>query len=139
MAGARAGAAGGMAGLSMALALSGCGLGGPAHGPPAPSAAAVVDMGFARYLPVEVTIRSGDTVEWRNTSLITHTVTDDPSRARNQGDALLPPGAPPFDSSDIAAGQIYMRTFTMAGTYRYFCTHHEADGMVGTVVVKPAP
>ncbi len=93
-----------MAGLLMVLAFSRCGLGGPAHGPPTPGAAAVVDMGFARYLPAEVTIRSGDTVEWRNTSLITHTVTDDPGRARGQGDAMLPPGVPPFDSGDIAAG-----------------------------------
>jgi plastocyanin len=113
-------------------------MGGPAHGPPSSNAAAVVEMGFESYSPADVTIRSGDTVEWRNTSVIAHTVTDDPGRAKKQGDAGLPAGAQPFDSGNIAAGEIYMRTFTMPGTYRYFCTRHENDGMVGTVVVKPA-
>ena len=127
-----------IAGFAMGFALSGCGLGGPAHGPPSSSAAAVIDMGFQSYSLETVTIRSGDSVEWRNTSLITHTVTDDPARARTQGDAALPPGAPPFNSGDIAAGQVYLRAFTMPGTYRYFCTHHELDGMVGTVIVTPA-
>jgi plastocyanin len=126
-----------LAGLSVVFTVSGCGLGGPAHGPPASGVAAVVDMGFESYSPADVTVRSGDTVEWRNTSPITHTVTDDPSRAKKPGDASLPPGAPSFDSGDITAGKIYMQTFTIPGTYRYFCTHHENDGMVGTVVVKP--
>jgi plastocyanin len=127
--------------ISVALAvfaLSGCGLGGPAHGPPAANAAAVVDMGFQSYDPLSVTIRPGDTVEWRNTSLITHTVTDDPSRAKSAGDAVLPRAAKPFDSGDIAAGQVYLRAFTVPGTYHYFCTRHEDDGMVGTVVVTPS-
>jgi plastocyanin len=122
----------------MAFAVSGCGMGGPAHRPPASNAAAVVEMGFESFDPADVTIRSGDTIEWRNTSIIAHTVTDDQGRAKKQGDAGLPAGAQPFDSGNIAAGQVYMRTFTTPGTYRYFCTRHENDGMVGTVVVKPA-
>ncbi len=95
-------------------------------------------MGFDSYSPASVTIRAGETVEWRNTSVITHTVTDDPQRAKVPTDAGLPAGAQPFDSGDIPAGQIYLRLFPEAGTYRYFCTHHETDGMVGTIVVKPA-
>lgn len=126
------------AGFSMVLALTGCGLGGPAHGPPAGNAAAVIDMGFESYDPPTVGIRSGDTVEWRNTSLITHTVTDDPSGAQRPGDAALPPGAPPFDSGGIPAGQVYLRQFAAPGTYRYFCRHHEDDGMLGTIKVAPA-
>jgi plastocyanin len=127
-----------IAAFAMAFAASGCGLGGPAHERPASNAAAVVDMGFESYDPADVTIRAGDTVEWRNTSIIAHTVTDDPRRAKKQGDAGVPSGAQPFDSGEIAAGQVYTRTFTTPGTYRYFCTHHEDDGMVATVVVKPA-
>ena len=86
-----------------------------------------------------VTVLSGDTVQWRNTSFITHSVTADPRRAKKPDDVRLPPNVAPFDSADIAAGQVYTRSFTIPGTYRYFCTHHEDDGMVGTVVVKPAP
>jgi plastocyanin len=120
------------------MALCGCGLNGPAHGPAAANSAAVIDMGFESYSPARVTVRAGETVEWRNTSLITHTVTDDPKRATAPADAGLPSGAQPFDSGDIPAGQVYLRRFTVAGTYHYFCTHHETDGMVGTIVVKPA-
>jgi plastocyanin len=124
--------------VSLTIVLSGCGLSGPAHGPPAANAAAVVEMGFESFSPTDVTIRAGDTVEWRNTSLITHTVTDDPKRSTDPSDAGLPPGAQPFDSGDIPAGQVYLRRFTVPGTYQYFCTRHEAEGMSGTVVVKPA-
>jgi len=95
-------------------------------------------MGFESYDPATVTIKSGETVEWRNTSLITHTVTDDSRRAEDANDANVPPRGQPFDSGDIAAGQVYLQTFTVPGSYRYFCTHHESDGMTGTVIVTPA-
>jgi plastocyanin len=123
-------------GLLMLLTLGGCGLAGPAHGPPSPDAAAAVTMGFESFSPATVTVRPGDTVEWQNTSLITHTVTDDPKLAAKAADASLPPDIPPFSSGDIAAGQIYLHRFSEPGTYRYFCTHHEAGGMLGTVIVK---
>jgi len=49
--------------------------------------------------------------------------------------AVLPRGAATIDSNDIAAGQTYLHTFTVPGTYHYFCEHHETHGMVGTVIV----
>src|SRR5262245_19870265 len=122
----------------IALSLAGCGLSGPAHSPPGKEVAAAVTMGFSSYDPATLTIKVGDTVEWRNTSLITHSVTGDPNRAKTKGDAAVPAGAEAFDSGDIAAGQVYLHKFTTPGTYRYFCTHHESDGMVGTIVVNPA-
>jgi len=127
-----------ISGLFTVLVVSGCGLNGPAHKPAAPSVAAVIDLGFMSYSPDNITICPGDTVEWRNTSLITHTVTDDTRRAKKQGDASLPSGAQAFDSGDIPAGQIYLHTFTIPGTYHYFCTYHANHGMVGTIIVKPA-
>jgi plastocyanin len=33
-------------------------------------------------------------------------------------------------------GNTYQHTFTVPGTYRYFCQPHESNGMVGEVVVK---
>jgi plastocyanin len=120
----------------LAGVLSGCGLGGPAHGPPDSRAAAVVDMGFESFTPATVTIHAGQLVEWRNTSPITHSVSFEPKAALKAADVALPPGVQPFASGDIAAGDIYLHTFTTPGTYRYFCTHHEAYGMVGTVIVR---
>ena len=43
----------------VAVLLCGCGLTGPAHGPRAANAAAVVTMGFESYSPAAVTIRAG--------------------------------------------------------------------------------
>ena len=120
------------------LLIAGCGLSGPAHEAPMPDAAAVVDMGFMSFSPGTINVKAGQTVEWRNTSIITHNVTDSPGAAATSGDAALPAGAIPFSSGDIPAGKIFVYKFTVPGTYHYFCTHHESDGMTGIVVVAPA-
>ncbi|MDE1902938.1 MAG: cupredoxin domain-containing protein [Alphaproteobacteria bacterium] len=122
--------------LAIALPVAGCGVGGPAHGPPDARAAAVVDMGFESFTPATVTVKAGQAVEWRNTSPITHSVSFDSKAAAKAGDAALPPAVQPFASGDIAAGEVYLHTFDRPGTYRYFCTHHESGGMLGTVVVQ---
>ncbi len=109
---------------------------GPAYAPPSVRAAAVIDMGIMSFKPAQLTIHSGETVEWRNTSLFTHTVTDDPKQAKKTGDAHLPPGVAAFDSGDIGAEQTYLHIFRVPGTYHYFCEHHEKHGMVGTVIVE---
>jgi plastocyanin len=119
------------------LTLSACGLSGPAHDAVKPGAVGI-DMGFTSFEPATVHVTAGQTVEFRNNALITHTVTDDPSKAMEAKDAVLPAGVPAFDSGDIPPGEVYRRTFTVPGTYVYFCMHHEDDGMVGTVVVYPA-
>ena len=124
--------------LAAVFGLSGCGLTGPAHDAPAPQAGAAVDMGFTSFEPDVVHIRAGQTVQWRNTALITHSVSDDKSIATNPNDASIPGGATAFSSGDIPAGEVYTATFTVPGTYKYFCTHHEGDGMVATVIVDPA-
>ena len=125
--------------LAGLVALSGCGLNGPAHDAPMANAAAVVDMGFASFDPEVVHIHAGQVVEWRNSALITHTVTADKSVAADPNDASVPGGATAFNSGDLAAGQVYSQTFTVPGTYKYFCMHHESDGMIATVIVDPAP
>jgi plastocyanin len=118
------------------LALAGCGLSGPAHDPVKPGMAGV-DMGFASFEPQTLHIKAGQTVAFRNNAVITHTVTDDPKLAMDPKDASAPAGQE-FNSGDIAPGQVYEHAFTVPGTYVYFCTHHEHDGMVATVIVDPA-
>src|SRR5690348_15037777 len=83
-----------------ALLLAGCGLSGPAHGPTAPNVANVT-MGFGSFDPTVVHIKAGESVEFRNTALITHSVTDDPKLAMDAKDASEPAGAAPFNSGDI--------------------------------------
>ena len=126
-------------GLVLLAALSGltaCGTGGPAHGPATPGVAQVVQMGFHSFDPPAVAIRAGETVEWRNTSPISHTVTADPALAKFPGSAALPAGAAPFHSGRVEAGEVYRRRFDIPGTYRYFCVPHEAEGMTGMVTVQ---
>ena len=118
------------------LALTGCGITGPAHTQrPPPAVDAVVTMGLNSFNPGTIRISPGQTVQWRNTSPITHTVTADKARAANPANVILPPGAPPFHSGAVPAGQVWAYTFTIPGTYRYVCLPHERAGMIGTVVV----
>lgn len=103
----------------------------------ASAAAVVVEMdNRLRYLPDTVRVRVGETVRWRNTSDVLHTVTADGDRAVRATSVVLPAGASPFDSGDLAPGEEYSHTFTVEGEYRYFCIPHELAGMVGTVIVE---
>lgn len=78
------------------------------------------------FVPETVTIRVGDTVEWRNTGKIVHWVTIGPP---------IPKGAQPFDSGPMPPGAVYRHPFTVAGHYNYVCVPHAGTGMIGVVEV----
>ncbi len=120
--------------------LASCGTSGPAYDEGVPAGvAAVVDMTstFA-FSPASVTVAAGDTVEWRNTAVMKHTVTADPKLANDPAHVSLPDGAETFNSGDVPPGQIYRHTFDVPGQYDYVCLPHEFLGMLGTVFVTPA-
>ena len=98
--------------------------------------AVVVQMDGEEYQPSKVTISTGQTVKWKNNTGDPHTVTVVPEKALVPADVALPKNAQPFDSGTIPAGMTFARTFTVPGTYRYYCTLHEGNGMVGEVIVK---
>ena len=89
------------------------------------------------FEPATVEIRVGQTVEWENSSAEVHTVTADPHQAGNAQDVEVPKGAQPFDSGYLNPDQTYRHTFNMPGTYRYVCTLHEIQHMIGHIIVKP--
>jgi plastocyanin len=93
-------------------------------------------MDGEEYQPSKVTISAGQTVKWKNNTGDPHTVTVVPDKALVPADAALPKNAQPFDSGTIPAGMTFAHTFTVSGTYRYYCTLHESNGMVGEVIVK---
>jgi plastocyanin len=93
-------------------------------------------MNELKYAPARLTIKVGDTVTWRNTDGMAHTVTDDSAKARDEASARLPEGAKPWDSGDIAAGQSWSRKFDVPGEYTYFCIPHELAGMIATLTVE---
>jgi len=74
--------------------------------------------GFAFHPPV-LTVRQGETVEWRNTDPVPHTVT-----AKDAG----------FDSHEIAAGGSYRYTAKKKGRFAYLCTLHPI--MKGELIVE---
>ncbi|HSK18293.1 MAG TPA: plastocyanin/azurin family copper-binding protein [Longimicrobiales bacterium] len=89
------------------------------------------------FAPAAAQARVGQTVVWENESSMAHTVTADPALAGNPASVSLPAGAAPFASPLIGAGASFSHTFTVPGTYRYFCQPHEGAGMIGTIVVVP--
>jgi plastocyanin len=90
----------------------------------------------ATYEPAVVTIKVGETVEWKNVGNSVHHASSDPSTAVNPAEVSNPPGAKPFDSGFLQPGQSFTYTFTVPGTYKYICAPHETSGMLGEVVVR---
>ncbi len=113
--------------------------------PPARAEVVPVDAGVRevsmtddlRFAPEVLEIRVGETVTFRNTTRIPHTVTAHPDRVRNPELVVLPEGAEPFDSGIMLAGDVFRHTFTVPGEYVYVCAPHEAMPMLGTIRVLP--
>ena len=86
-----------------------------------------VDSTNLRFSPASVTIVEGDTVRffWSGELLAHNAVAEDGL----------------FDSGDASRNVDYAFTFEYGtnGTHQYVCEPHEELGMVGTVIVEPAP
>jgi len=95
----------------------------------------MIDMP-ATYQPALLTIKVGQTVEWKNVGNSVHHASSDPSTAVNPSEVSNPVGAKPFDSGFLQPGQSFTYTFTVPGTYKYICAPHETSGMLGEVVVR---
>ena len=84
--------------------------------------------------PIGVLIEPGQTVRWVIEANV-HTSTA--YHPDNDGHALrIPQGAEPWDSGYLVEpGDRFEVTLTVPGVYDYFCTPHEAAGMVGRIIV----
>jgi plastocyanin len=117
-----------MLGLAAAILLVACS-GAPkppaAAGTLAPAAAGaqtVVIQSF-KFQPATLTVKAGETVEWKNEDIVPHTATAaEVSHTRA------------FDSSSIAKGGSRKWVASTPGTYDYICTLH--PNMKGRVVVQ---
>jgi plastocyanin len=80
------------------------------------------------------TVAVGTTVTWMNSGGMTHTVTTcDSSHSVSQCPALDASGLDSFDMS-VASGASVSHTFTVAGTYYYYCRPH--PWMQGEIIVE---
>lgn len=105
-----------------------------------------VGMTARRFEPAEITVSTGETVVWKNTSSPPHTVTayeDDlpggsdffASGAAGSEDAARDAWNDGFGGA-LNTDDTYEHTFAVAGEYPYFCIPHEVSGMRGVVVVE---
>jgi plastocyanin len=62
-----------------------------------------------KYQPSNLTVKVGDTIEWKNADIVPHTVT-----AVDRS----------FDSAAIGTGRSWKSIFRTAGDFNYFCTLH---------------
>jgi plastocyanin len=104
-----------------------------------------VGMTAVAYRPPSLTVETGDTVVWKNTSARAHSVTAYEQGIPDEADYFATGG---FDSEQAArdawdgaagainSGETYEHTFEVPGVYEYFCIPHESGGMVGTVEVE---
>jgi plastocyanin len=85
-------------------------------------------MQNSAFNPASRTVSVGTMVTFRNKDGIAHTVT----ASSVPGIAIM------FDSGIIAGGGAFQETFTVAGTYEYYCAIHggPGSGMHGTITVN---
>jgi len=88
------------------------------------NAGAVITISEYQFSPMSVTVKAGQSVEWKNGGNVAHTVTETTTPHT-------------FASADINPGQSYTQTFDKPGTYNYVCSIHP-DRMHGTIVVTAA-
>ena len=85
----------------------------------------IVEVTDFEFIPANVNISVGDTVEWQWIEGF-HTTTSDSTAGQNVWDA-------PID----AANPAFRFVITAPGIHNYYCTPHLSLGMVGTITAAP--
>lgn len=75
------------------------------------------------FTPADLTIEPGTTVRWVNDADIFHTITPDGHSEWSEG-------------SVSATGDTFEHTFDTEGTFLYYCSPHQSQGMTGSITVQ---
>jgi plastocyanin len=134
----------GVAGVSAAVLLAGCG--GPDSGTTTPETAAstspatvanaavktanaagtsAVTVKQFQFMPAELRVKVGTTVTWTNQDDILHTATSGATPGTADGK---------FDGPMDGRGKSFSHVFDQPGRYPYFCNRH--NSMTGTIVIE---
>jgi plastocyanin len=96
---------------------------------PVAAANHIVNIEGVTFVPASIVINTGDTVIWRNTDALNHTVTaGNPCSANGQ-----------FNSGIMDPAEEFSFTFNTVGDFNYYCLFHCLGGMTGDVTVEEAP
>jgi plastocyanin len=93
-----------------------------------------VSVQDSSFNPLVVEAQAGDTIRFTNEGTLTHTVTG--YQSANNKPRRCPAGATTIASGSMGGGSTYEVTLNAPGVYDYFCKPHEAQGMVGSIVVR---
>lgn len=97
---------------------------------PVLAATQIVAVNGLQFVPDEITIDQGDTVEWvHDATSLFHTITN----GTGPGDAEV---GSLFDQTFSSSGQTFAFTFSAAGDVPYFCRPHLGVGMTGLIHVQ---
>lgn len=132
------------AALALSALLTACGSddtmssGTPEQSVSASSAAAKpgaeVPMVFTEFKPTDFAIKAGETLTFVNENPIAHTIVGGSWTAGPDGLRTSEKADGSYSLDVAKKGDRVEHTFTMPGTYQFFCTIH--FGMNGTVVVS---
>ena len=108
--------------VALVAGLAACGDDADAGDDASAAAAPSVEIERSRYAPAELTVASGDEVEFTNLDGFDHTVTSDDDSPVE------------FDSGSFGQDETFTQQFEEPGTYRYFCEIHPT--MRGSIIVE---
>ena len=97
--------------------------GQPSNSASTPPKVVTVVIREFKFEPAAVTVRAGDTVEWKNEDVVPHTATADVVAYKHG-----------FDSGTILTGATWRYVAQMKGTYNYICMLH--PNMKGKLIVQ---
>lgn len=87
-----------------------------------------VHMGMYMFMPSDMRTTAGATITWQNHSNLIHNVVG--VYKTDAGDTIS------VRSPDLSHMDSWSYTFSEPGTFEYFCSYHESEGMQGKVVVS---
>ena len=118
-----------------ALTVTGCSSSASGTRAGAADGATVIPLKSLMFMPMDVTVKVGTKVTWRNDEVITHTVTSGTVSGIDSSTGLRSGQKPDgrFNAKLNRRGDTFSYTFTKAGTYPYYCDIH--FGMNAKVIV----
>merc|ERR1719409_187898 len=118
--------------LARAVAAAAVTIGAPALAAADKQVKVGADNGNLQFVPDEVAICKGDTVTWIGNKALPHNIVFDVDEVPDGVDADK------ISKSEYMnePGEKFTQTFTITGTYAYYCEPHRGAGMAGKITVS---